>query len=480
MMSYDDQFAEIPTSDDPLTHSPSFQNPNSFIDPPSYAEAVFRSFDNTQINQHHGHDDVVSTSAPSASHTFLKISVNDPRKKHDLTDLAYLVGSGGKNYLTYLITTFTNLPEFNGTDFSVRRRFKEVVMLSDRLSESYRGFFIPTRPDKGVVESQVMQKHEFVEQRRVALEKYFRKLAAHPVIRRSEDLRVFLQVQGDLPLMKTENVDAVVNRGTGGGDLVRRFKELRQSVTYGWGGTKPPLVEEDKDFLERKMKLQDFEVQLSNVSLQAESLVKAQQDIGETMGQLGLVFVKLTKFETEEAVFISQKTRAKDMKNIATSSVKASRLYRELNSQTIKHLDKLHDYLGVMLDVNNAYSDRSNALLTLQTVVTEISILNSRIEKLETAAFKVFGADRSRIQKIDELKETLRVTEDAKNHAIKEYKRIKDTNKTEFERLDEEKREDFLGMLKGFVVNQAGYAEKMASVWETFAKETSGYAQNSS
>lgn len=72
--------------------------------------------------------------------------------------------------------------------------------------------------------------------------------------------------------------------------------------------------------------------------LQAESLVKAQQDIGETMGELGLVFVKLTKFETEEGVFISQKTRARDMKNMATSSVKASRLYRELNGQTIKHL----------------------------------------------------------------------------------------------------------------------------------------------
>ncbi|XP_076908978.1 sorting nexin 2A-like [Bidens hawaiensis] len=467
LVLHDHQFAEIPTSD---------ASPNSFIDPPSYAEAVFRSFDNTQTNQH---DDDVSTSAPSASHTYLKISVNDPRKKHDLADS---VGSGGKNYLTYLITTYTNLPEFNGTEFSVRRRFKEVVMLSDQLSEAYRGFFIPTRPDKGMVESQVMQKHEFVEQRRVALEKYFRKLAAHLVIRRSEDLRAFLQVQGDLPLMKTENVAAVADsRGKGGGDLVRRFKELRQSVTYGWGGTKPPLVvEEDKDFLERKTKLQDFEVQLSSVSLQAESLVKAQQDIGETMGQLGLVFVKLTKFETEEAVFISQKTRAKDTKNMATSSVKASRLYRELNSKTIKHLDKLHDYLGVMLDVNNAYSDRSNALLTLQTVVTEISILNSRIEKLEAAAFKVFGADRSRFQKIDELKETLRVAEDAKNQAVKEYKRIKDTNKTEFERLDEEKREDFFGMLKGFVVNQAGYAEKMASVWETFAKETSGYAQNSS
>ena len=75
-----------------------------------------------------------------------------------------------------------------------------------------------------------------------------------------------------------------------------------------------------------------------NVDLQAESLVKYQQDMGETMGELGLAFVKLTKFETEEAIFESQRARAADMRNVATAAVKASRLYRELNTQTIKHL----------------------------------------------------------------------------------------------------------------------------------------------
>ena len=72
--------------------------------------------------------------------------------------------------------------------------------------------------------------------------------------------------------------------------------------------------------------------------LQAESLVKAQQDMGETMGELGLAFVKLTKLETEGAMFESQTIRATDMKNVATAAVKASRLYRELNAQTVKHL----------------------------------------------------------------------------------------------------------------------------------------------
>ncbi|KAI3720992.1 hypothetical protein L2E82_31992 [Cichorium intybus] len=500
-------FAEIPTTDDddPLLSSPSpHKSPNafnSFLEPPSYADAVFRSFDGDHGKQINGHG-VVSTSSPSSSSDYLKISVTDPQKDQDLKNSLV---PGGNTFVTYLITTWTNLPEFNGTEFSVRRRFKDVVTLSDRLSDSYRGFFIPLRPDKNVVESQVMQKQEFVDQRRMALEKYLRKLAAHPVIRRSEELRVFLQVQGKLPLMKTTDVasrmldgavklpkqlfgESVVSAAVdpndvsqpakGGRDLLRIFKELRQSVTNDWGETKPPVVEEDKEFLEKKKKLQDFELELTNLSQQAESLVKAQQDIGETLGQLGLAFVKLTKFESEEAMFNSQRVRAADMKNVATSAVKASRLYRELNAQTVRHLDKLHEYLGVMLAVNNAYADRSNALLTVQTLLSELSNLNSRIEKLEAAASKIFGGDRSRVRKIEELKETMRVTDEAKNCAVREYERIKENNKNELDRLDKERHDDFFGMLKGFVVNQAGYAEKMASVWETVANETSGYAKS--
>jgi hypothetical protein len=502
-------FAEITTNDDPLIATPSSQNPNSssfnsFLEPPSYADAIFRSFDGdhpVETNGQGSSSGAMSPSSPSSSSEYISISVSDPQKEQEIT--SSLV-PGGNTYITYLITTRTNLPEFGGSEFSVRRRFKDVVTLSDRLSETYRGFFIPIRPDKSVVEGQVMQKQEFVEQRRTALEKYLRRLVMHPVIKRSDELRLFLQVQGKLPLVRTTDVasrmldgavklpwqlflesvpavdpNEVVQPAKGGRDLLRIFKELKQSVTNDWGGVKPSVVEEDKDFLEKKDKLQNFEQQISNVSQQAESLVKAQQDIGETMGQLGLAFVKLTKFETEEAVYDSQRVRAADTKNVATAAVKASRLYRELNSQTVKHLDKLHEYLGAMLAVNNAFSDRSNALLTVQTLVSDLSSLNSRIEKLEAASSKIFGGDRSRIRKIDELKETIRVTEDAKSCAIREYERIKENNKNELERLDKERHDDFLGMLKGFVVNQVGYAEKMANVWESVAEDTSGYVQYS-
>lgn len=188
------------------------------------------------------------------------------------------------------------MPEYGGpgSEFTLRRRFKDVVTLSDRLSESYRGFFIPIRPDKSVVESQVMQIEQFVEQRRAALSRYLNKLAAHPAIRKSEELRVFLVVNGKLPLVRTVDVasrmlDGAVrlprqlvgeaaidaNEATqpakGGMDLLRIFRELKQSVVNDWGGVKPMVAEEDKEFLERKEKVVEFEQQLSNLSQQVRT-----------------------------------------------------------------------------------------------------------------------------------------------------------------------------------------------------------------
>lgn len=77
-----------------------------------------------------------------------------------------------------------------------------------------------------------------------------------------------------------------------------------------------------------------------------------------------------------------------------------------------------------MLAVSNAFSDRASALLTVQTLMSDLSSLHARAEKLEAASSKIFGGDRTRLRKV-ELRETIRATEDAKSCAIREYERIK-------------------------------------------------------
>lgn len=82
--------------------------------------------------------------------------------------------------------------------------------------------------------------------------------------------------------------------------------------------------------------------------------------------------------------------------------------------------------MGLMLAVHNAFSDRSSALLTVQTLVSELSSIQSRAKKLQTASSKIFGGvQHSKMQKLEELDETIKMTEDSKNCAIRQYERIK-------------------------------------------------------
>eukprot|EP00249_Psilotum_nudum_P019179 c27128_g2_i1 orf=275-1996(+) len=472
------------------------------VEPPSYADVIFNPYAGGAVGNGDSREKCISSSplpSSSSSSELLHVTVTQPQKVQEDVN-SFVPGSG--SYVTYQIVTRTNIPEYGGTDFSVRRRFRDVVTLGDRLAEIYRGYFIPPRPDKSIVESQVMQKQEFIEQRRIALEKYFRRLSAHPVLRKSKELRLFLQSQGKLPLAPTNDMASrmldgalnlprqlfgegsttitpqdVAQPAKGGRDLVRMFKELKQSVRNDWGGSRPAIVEEDKDFLEKKDKLEDLERQLSDASQQAEALVKAQQEMGETVGELGLALIKLGKFETEEAMLNTQRTHAADAKRVATAAVKASRFYREANAQSVKHLDQLHEYLGLMQAVHAAFTDRSNALLTVQTLMSELSSLNTKVERLVAASSKIFGGDKTRNRKEEELRQAVKTTEDARDCAIKEYERIKENNRAEIERFECEREHDFLEMLKGFVHNQVGYAEKIANVWEKVAEESNFYTR---
>lgn len=272
---------------------------SSYLEPHSYADVIFSPLDDPSNNSEANGGDspreefsksTTFSRSTSTSSDYLDINVSHPQKE---VESSGSIVPGNNTYVTYLITTKTNISDYGGSEFSVRRRFRDVVTLSDRLNEAYRGFFIPPRPDKSIVESQLMQKQDFVEQRRMGLEKYLRRLARHPVIKKSDELRVFLQVQGKLPLPHSVDVASrmldgaaklpkqlfgdsgsvmgpqdVVQPAKGGRDLLRLFKELKQSVANDWGGSRPPLEEEDREFLENKERLHNLEQQLTNASKQ--------------------------------------------------------------------------------------------------------------------------------------------------------------------------------------------------------------------
>jgi hypothetical protein len=78
-----------------------------------------------------------------------------------------------------------------------------------------------------------------------------------------------------------------------------------------------------------------------------------------------------------------------------------------------------------MTSVRNAFTDRANALLRVQSLSGDLFLLHTQAAKLESVSSRGMGQERLRYQKIEELKETIRKTEDAKGNARQEYELIK-------------------------------------------------------
>ncbi|CAO2166874.1 unnamed protein product [Urochloa humidicola] len=428
-------------------------------------------------------DDVTPAPAPraaasrEASPVFAEITVSEPRKHAEPATGAVGVIPGSASYVSYLVATRAS----DGGEFRVRRRFRDVVALADRLAEAHRGLFVPARPDKSIVEGQVMQRHDFVNQRCVTLQRYLRRLAAHPVVGRSPDLHAFLTEPSGIPTSDGESPrwSPVTSAATSmvaaapatptksGRDFFGVFKDLKQTVTNGWVAVRPPPVEEETDtrYLAHKAKLENLEQHLVTASQQAEALVKSFDDFRATTGLLGMSFIKLAKFEKEQATCSSQKTRAADISNFASAVVRVSRSQTKLNAEIVKHLGVIHEYMETMAAVHNAFADRSNALLRVQNLSADLYFLHTRAGKLESVSSRGMDQETSRYQKLEELKETIRVTEDAKAHALKELDLIKENNMNEIKRFNKERRHDLVEMLKGFVSDQAAYSDHFASVW---------------
>ncbi|WVZ68327.1 hypothetical protein U9M48_017283 [Paspalum notatum var. saurae] len=432
-----------------------------------------------------------ATRSREASPGVAEITVSEPKKHAEPATGAVGVIPGSANYVSYLITTRVS----DGGEFRVRRRFRDVVALADRLAEAHRGLFVPARPDKSVVEGQVMQRHDFVNQRCVTIQQYLRRLAAHPVVGRSADLLAFLTEPSGIPTSDSEGdsprwspgmnaaasvaAAAPATPAKSGRDLFGVFKDLRQTVMNGW--VAPPPVEEEIDtkYLAHKAKLEDLEQHLAAASQKAEALVKSYDDLRTTTGLLGMSFIKLAKFEKEQATCSSQKRRAADISNFGNAVVRVSRSQIKLKDEIAKHLGIVDEYKETMAAVRNAFNDRSDALLRVQNLSAELYSLHTRAGKLESVSSR--GLDqRSRYQKIEELKETVRATEDAKTHALKELELIKENNMNEIKRFNKERRQDLVEMLKGFVSEQAAYSDRFATVWTKVAEETKEYANRSS
>ncbi|CAK9212384.1 unnamed protein product [Sphagnum jensenii] len=215
-----------------------------------------------------------SMTGAGAGQSFLSISVTDPVK----------LGSGVQAYISYRVSTKTNMQEYRGPEKIVIRRFSDFVWLHERLAERNKGIVIPPLPEKSAVEK-FRFSAEFIEVRRRALDVFMNRIATHPQLHMSEDLKNFLQADEEAMERARSAEGSVFKKKPS--DFMQMFKDVQMKVSDAVLGKDKPVEETDPEYEKLKHYVVDLEDHLAEAQRQSMKLVKRQRELGQVLSDFG-------------------------------------------------------------------------------------------------------------------------------------------------------------------------------------------------
>ncbi|KAF7038742.1 hypothetical protein CFC21_048868 [Triticum aestivum] len=348
----------------------------------------------------------------AAGAPFLSICVTDPVK----------MGTGVQSYISYRVITKTNLPEFEGAEKIVIRRYSDFEWLHDRLAEKYKGIFIPPLPEKNAVEKFRFSK-EFIELRRQALDLFINRLASHPELKQSEDLRTFLQAD-------EEDVQSKVS------DVVL--------------GKEKPVEESTPEYEKLKHYIFELENHLAEAQKQAFRLVKRHRELGQSLADFGKAIKLLGACEGDSLEKVFSEVGSK-------SEMLSIKLQREADNLLFNFEEPLKDYVRAVQSIKATMLDRANAFRQHFDLDQERKYKELNLEKMKFMNPEKFSESET---EFSELKA-------ASEEATKRYEHIVSVMNDELARFQEQKTADIGLAFHEFAKGQAKLAKDIADAWRS-------------
>uniref|UniRef100_A0A673FT36 Sorting nexin-30 n=1 Tax=Sinocyclocheilus rhinocerous TaxID=307959 RepID=A0A673FT36_9TELE len=308
----------------------------------------------------------------------------------------------------YNITTEFDLPEY-----SVRRRYQDFDWLRNKLEESQPTHLIPPLPEKFVMKGVVDRfSEEFVETRRKALDKFLKRVADHPVLSFNEHFNAFLSAKD---LNKRQGLALLTKMG--------------ESVKYVTGGYK--VRARPVEFAAMGDYLDLFTQKLGTIDRIAQRIIKEQSEFLMELREYGPVYSSWSSFEED-----------------------------------------LHDPLE---GVSGCVSNCSSALEELTEDMSEDFLPVLREYVLYIESMKNVLKKRDQVQAEYETKlEAVVFREDKKTPVPSDVEKCQDRVecfnadlKADWDRWENNKRQDFRQLLTGMSNKNILYYEKCLAAWES-------------
>lgn len=370
-------------------------------------------------------------------------------------------------------TTIAPPVAFHHPFSSVLRRYSDFLWLYENLHKERPGAIIPPLPDKQAVSR---FSPEFVEDRRMALEKFLRRVVCHPELGDASCLLTFLRAE-DLEFQHVKKTNQTTTGsndisdygigGGGGGDNIlsslggagafhlnpqKNTATLKKWFSEAKTTLSNELVSSPDDdlFDEIERYIEVLSIQMKRVSHQASSLVRKSREIANGMFEFSLAFHQLAQSEGGP---LGTKLQCMGGAGDTLSSLAVHQ--SEMEYRCLE--EPFKDYLKIIHAVKMALSRRHEKRVSYTAVLQEIQAREMNLHRLRMTPgceAKAYTAEMS-LQRYHSMAQL----------AKEEYAECSQRVLREVDRFKRDKAEEMRGVVLEFILLEIEVNRGMERVW---------------
>ncbi|GAN01350.1 sorting nexin 3 [Mucor ambiguus] len=348
----------------------------------------------------------------SGSRPYFQVAIEDPQKVGDAIN-------------AHIIYKQTNSPSYRSSEFVVARRYRDFLWLYNQLTLGNPGVIVPPVPEKHALGR---FQDDFVESRRVALERCLQKIVAHPMLYGDPDLKVFLESE-------SFNVEKRQRRAEPENSKMSFMRSFGETISNAATSPFTKFVEVDEWFESKKNQLDALEAQLKGLLKSVEGVVKQRKELGSATSDFG------------ESMF-----------PLASA---------ELNRNLSTHLTVLGEIQKKMKDLHEQQAQYD--IITLENTIDEYIRIIGSIRIAFNARIKAYQTYQ---QAESEYQKKVAIMEKLKQQRKPE--KLVSSQQELNEMKDKEKVDDFRDSVEQFLRSMIEHQKQIIALWETYFEQTEG------
>ncbi|OWF51369.1 sorting nexin-2-like isoform X2 [Mizuhopecten yessoensis] len=379
----------------------------------------------------------------------LVIKVTEPQK----------MGDGMSAYMVYKVITKTSIPDFRKPELVVLRRFSDFLGLHEKLQTRYlhQGRIVPPAPEKSVLGMTKikMSKEEsgaldFVERRRLTLERFLTRTAQHPLLRKDIDFREFLERDGELP--KATSTSALSSAGVK--RLFHKVGDAVDKISY-------KMEEADEWFEEKQQQVECLDTQLRKLHSSMESVVGHRKDLSNNTAAFAKSAAMLGNAEEHTAL-------SRALSQLADTEERIEQIQREQADHDFYVMaELLKDYIALLGAVKEVFHERVKSYKNWKDAEVTLTKKRENKAKLELA---------NKTDKISQAKQEISEWELKVEKGKDDFEKMSAMIRKEVARFDRKRVEDFKSSIIKYLEYLMENQQRVIKCWEAFLPEAKAVA----